>query len=83
MSEFSHYTGCRGRDPDNCSGCALTQGGPEGPNYAGWPLAYAQAGRTIPRKWEGALLIELLNARERNPGYFQNLISKLSGESHD
>ena len=20
-SEFNHYHGCRGKDPDNCSGC--------------------------------------------------------------
>jgi len=34
-NEFMHYQGCGFKDPDNCGACALTTGGPEGPNYAG------------------------------------------------
>jgi hypothetical protein len=58
-SEFNHYDGCGLRDPDNCSGCALTTGGPEGPNYSAWPLAYMQNRRTIPAKWLDAFVAEL------------------------
>jgi hypothetical protein len=56
---FSHYTGCRGRDPDNCSGCALINGGEGGPNYAGWARVYVEAGRTIPLNWKAAFQREL------------------------
>jgi hypothetical protein len=58
-SEFNHYDGCGLRDPDNCSACALTTGGPEGPNYSAWPLAYMQNRRTIPAKWLDAFVAEL------------------------
>lgn len=58
-SEFQHYDGCRHRDPDNCSGCALTTGGNEGPNYAGWPLVYIENHRAIPAKWRAAFQREL------------------------
>lgn len=34
-SEFSHYAGCNGRDPDNCSACALTDTRQDAPNYSG------------------------------------------------
>ncbi len=57
--KFSHYAGCRNRDPDNCGGCALTTGGAEGPNYSAWTLAYMENGRTIPAKWIGAFKREL------------------------
>lgn len=70
MNEFSHYDGCKLRDPDNCSGCALLIGGKNGPNYAGWPLVYLKAGREIPRKWIGALLDEL---NSENKAYVENL----------
>ncbi len=58
-TEFNHYPGCGLRDPDNCSGCALTMGGPEGPNYAAWPLVYMENGRTIPAKWRDAFRLEM------------------------
>jgi hypothetical protein len=69
--EFEHYPGCRLRDPDNCSGCALTHGGEEGPNYAAWPLVYMENNRTIPAKWRKAFEREL--ARTDNPAYVENL----------
>lgn len=58
MNEFSHYPGCGMKDPDNCSGCALTTGGPEGPNYAGWPISYEMFGRRIPTKWKNAFELQ-------------------------
>ncbi len=70
--EFSHYDGCRNRDPDNCQGCALTKGGAEGPNYAAWPLAYMQNGRTIPSKWIGAFKRELASD---NKLYADNIVA--------
>jgi hypothetical protein len=76
MSEFSHYTGCRGRDLDNCSACALLNAGSEGPNYAGWPLAFIQNGYAIPPKYFKALLKEL--DRTDNPAYVKNLQTKLA-----
>lgn len=58
-NEFQHYPGCKGRDPNNCSACALTDERQETPNYAGWPLAYMENGRTIPAKWREAFKAEL------------------------
>lgn len=81
MSEFSHYKGCRFKDPDNCSGCALTTGGDEGPNYAGWPIAYLQNGRLIPKKWMGALKNEL--NRTDNLAYTENLKTQLKKRGYD
>lgn len=48
-----------GIDTDNCSYCALTQGGPEGPNYAGWGRLYIEARRLIPEGWREAFRHEL------------------------
>jgi hypothetical protein len=48
-----------GIDADNCSYCALTSGGPEGPNYAGWGRLYVEAGRLIPGRWREAFQCEL------------------------
>ncbi len=59
--EFEHYSGCRLRDPDNCSGCALTDTRQERPNYAAWPLAYMENKRTIPAKWREAFKDEMLS----------------------
>lgn len=70
-SEFEHYTGCRFRDPDNCSGCALSSTQTEAPNYAAWPLVYIENHRTIPARWKPALREEL--ARTDNPAYVENL----------
>jgi hypothetical protein len=75
MNEFTHYTGCRNKDPDNCSACALLNSGEEGPNYAGWPLAFIQAGLSIPYKYRKALAKEL--SREDNQAYVDNLKTKL------
>lgn len=69
-TEFQHYSGCRG-DPDNCSGCALTTGGPEGPNYSSWPLTYMESRRTIPAKWKLAFIAEL--ERKDNLAYAENV----------
>lgn len=71
MSEFDHYVGCKGKDLDNCSACALLKAGINGPNYAGWPLAFVQAGREIPKRYYGALAKEL--SRTDNPSYVNNL----------
>ena len=70
MSEFNHYDGCKFKDPDNCSGCALTTGGKDGPNYAAWPISYLRNNRPIPRKWIGALLKEL---NSDNKAYVENI----------
>ena len=69
--EFEHYHGCRFKDPDNCSGCALTTGGEDGPNYAAWPLAYIENHRAIPAKWRNALQREL--ERTDNTAYVANI----------
>jgi hypothetical protein len=74
-TEFMHYHGCRGRDPDNCSGCALTHGGNEGPNYSAWPLAYIENRRSIPIKWRNALVAEL---RSDNRLYADNIRAKIA-----
>jgi hypothetical protein len=76
-SEFQHYDGCRCKDPDNCSGCALTTGGKEGPNYAAWPLVYVEHHRIIPRKWQAAFEQEL---KSSNTAYAENL--KATVEKH-
>jgi hypothetical protein len=68
--EFDHYDSCKHRDPDNCSGCALTTGGEDGPNYAGWPLAYMANKRTIPAKWFSAFQRELASG---NRAYADNI----------
>jgi hypothetical protein len=68
--EFEHYPGCRLRDPDNCSGCALTDTRQESPNYAAWPLAYMENRRTIPAKWRDAFKREL---RSSNKPYADNV----------
>ena len=69
--EFNHYPGCNGQDPDNCSGCALTDTRQDAPNYSAWPLAYMENGRAIPAKWRGAFNAEL--ARTDNPAYVANV----------
>ncbi len=70
-SEFTHYAGCKHNDPDNCSACALTDTRQDQPNYAGWPLAYMENGRTIPAKWRKAFQAEL--NRTDNMPYVNNL----------
>jgi hypothetical protein len=70
-SEFQHYPGCRMRDPDNCSGCALTDTRQDVPNYSAWPLAYMENGRAIPAKWREAFRGELVRAD--NPAYAANV----------
>ena len=73
-SEFDHYPGCKYRDPDNCSGCALTKGGYRGPNYSAWPLAYIESHRPIPAKWKRALEME---TRSENKAYADNLVATI------
>jgi hypothetical protein len=63
-SEFQHYPGCGFRDPDNCSGCALTDLRQDAPNYSAWPLAYMENGRAIPAKWRQAFKCELVSDNE-------------------
>jgi hypothetical protein len=48
-----------GVDTDNCGFCALTHGGLDGPNYAGWARIYIEAGKAMPEKWRGAFEREL------------------------
>jgi hypothetical protein len=79
MSEFEHYTGCKRKDPLNCSACALTTGGEEGPNYAAWPLAYLINNRPIPKAWHGALKRELESS---NVAYVQNLKAHLEKKGY-
>ena len=74
-SEFVHYQGCKMRDPDNCSGCALITGGPDGPNYAVWPLAYVENHRTIPAKWRDAFKAEM---RSDNKLYADNIAAQVA-----
>lgn len=74
-SEFQHYTGCKGRDPMNCSGCALTTGGKDGPNYVAWPLAYMENYRIVPAKWRDAFKREM--SRTDNPAYAAHLVNTL------
>ncbi len=68
--EFEHYLGCRHRDPDNCSGCALTDTRQERPNYSAWPLVYMENHRTIPAKWREAFRDEM---RSDNTAYAENI----------
>lgn len=70
-NEFSHYPGCKGRDPDNCSACALTDTRQDAPNYSGWPLAYMENNRAIPAQWRDAFKSEL--ARKDNIPYVMNV----------
>jgi len=58
FSEGHSYTH-RGVDADNCGYCALTHGGSDGPNYAGWARIYVEAQRPIPSKWRAAFMDEL------------------------
>lgn len=81
MSEFTHYTGCRYKDIDNCSACALLNAGEEGPNYAGWPIAFIQSGRRIPNKYKNALEKEL--QRTDNIPYVENLKRLLGDYTND
>jgi hypothetical protein len=91
MSEFKHYNNHRpGSDPDNCGACALEVpqnidiGNGEtrlGINYAGWPLAYMQAGRRIPEAFMGFLRDEL--SRTDNLAYVMNLEEKLTKNGYD
>lgn len=80
MSEFSHYQGCRG-DMDNCSACALLNADHNGPNYAGWPLAFIQNHRRIPQIYFDALIKEL--DRTDNDAYIENLKTKLKEAGYD
>lgn len=75
MSEFNHYNGCRGKDKDNCSACALLNADHNGPNYAGWPLSFLQSGRKIPDRYLAALSKELKCTD--NDAYVENLKQKL------
>lgn len=70
-AEFNHYDGCGHNDPDNCSGCALTDLRQDSPNYSGWPLVYMENGRTIPAKWKSAFFDELTSD---NKAYAANLV---------
>lgn len=74
--EFEHYPGCRHRDPDNCSGCALTDTRQDVPNYAAWPLVYVENGRTIPAKWREAFRREM-SAENENQAYARNIRDKV------
>ena len=69
-SEFDHYDGCRRKDVDNCSGCALTNLRQDAPNYAAWPLVYMENGRISPKIWKRAFLNEL---KSSNRPYAANL----------
>ena len=73
-TEFLHYDGCRHNDPDNCSGCALTTGGKDGPNYSGWSLVYIENHRIIPAKWRKAFEYQL---KSDNKAYANNLAAKV------
>ena len=75
-NEFSHYPGCNHRDPDNCSGCALTDTRQDAPNYSAWPLVYMENGRTVPAKWREAFKAEL--ARDDNPAYAANVAATMA-----
>lgn len=70
-NEFSHYAGCNGRDPDNCSACALTDTRQDAPNYTAWPLAYMENRRAIPAVWREAFRAEM--NRADNPAYAANV----------
>ncbi len=70
-NEFNHYPGCNHRDPDNCSGCVLTDTRQDEPNYTAWPLAYMENRRAIPAKWREAFKREM--SREDNIPYSNNV----------
>lgn len=70
-NEFAHYAGCNHNDPDNCSGCALTDTRQDAPNYAAWPLAYMENHRVVPAKWRAAFKAEM--TREDNRTYADNV----------
>ncbi len=72
--EFQHYPGCRHRDPDNCSACALTDTRQDAPNYSSWPNAYIENKRAIPAKWRDAFKAEL---KSENTTYAENIISNI------
>src|SRR5258708_35986869 len=72
--EFQHYPGCRHRDPDNCSACALTATRQDAPNYSSWPNTYIENKRAIPAKWRDAFKAELKN---ENTAYVENIISNI------
>ncbi len=74
--EFEHYPGCKHRDPDNCSGCALTDTRQASPNYSAWPLAYMENSRAIPAKWREAFKREM--RRADNPAYSANVIRHIN-----
>lgn len=74
--EFQHYDGCNHNDPENCSGCALTDTKQDAPNYAGWPLAYLENKQPIPAKWRQAFVNEL--GRIDNPAYVENLYKAMA-----
>lgn len=77
MNEFTHYGHKPSqKDLNNCGACALLYAGKEGPNYAGWPLAFIQNGRSIPIKYHEALKKEL--NRKDNDLYINNLKNKLN-----
>jgi hypothetical protein len=82
-SEFKHYGSGHSKhraDLDNCSACALMFA-EHAPNYAGWPLAFLDNGRTIPERYLPALKEEL--ARTDNEAYVNNLKQKLKGTSYE
>lgn len=81
MSEFTHYPGCRGKDPQNCSACALLHAGEEGPNYAGWPLAFMQNRIRIPKRYMKALKAE--TERTDNMAYVENLKNQLKANGYE
>ena len=70
-SEFSHYDGCGHKDPDNCSGCALTNLRQTEPNYSAWPLVYMENHVAIPTKWKGPFLRQF---QSKNRPYALNLL---------
>jgi hypothetical protein len=69
--EFDHYQGCNHNDPDNCSGCALTDTRQDAPNYSAWPLVYMENRRSIPAKWREAFRAEM--NRTDNMPYVENI----------
>lgn len=73
--EFDHYPGCKHRDPDNCSGCALTDTRQDAPNYSRWPIVYMENKRAIPAKWREAFKAEL--KRTDNLRYVDNIIKHI------
>jgi hypothetical protein len=75
-NEFAHYPGCKYRDTDNCSGCALTNLNQDAPNYAAWPLAYMENRRTIPAKWRNAFKAEMISDNELYANNIKRTIAK-------